>query len=113
MWARMPLAIVGGIVTVYAARAAMDWSSDAGRYIWGGIVFALLGGLTLYFAFFHVKTGDLLIDTESEMRKVVWPTREEVRGSTIVVIATTFLLAISLYVIDLGLATLFQLVRLY
>lgn len=113
MWARMPLAIVGGIVTVYAARTAMDWSSDAGRYIWGGIVFALFGGLTLYFAFFHQKTGELLIDTESEMRKVVWPTREEVRGSTIVVIATTFLMAICLYVMDLGLATFLQLIRLY
>jgi len=55
----------------------------------------------------------VLIDTESEMRKVVWPNREEVVGSTTVVIATTVLLGLMIYSLDIGLAQFLDLVGLY
>jgi len=41
-----------------------------------------------------------LEDTREEMRKVVTPTREEVRTNTIIVIATVFLFAAYFAVID-------------
>ena len=113
MWARVPVAIIGGVVTVYATDAAMGLAEGNARFIWGGLVFAALGLATLFIAFFHRKTGDVLIDTESEMRKVVWPTREEVQGSTIVVIGTTVLLGLTILVMDIVLTYLFQLIRLY
>jgi len=113
MWARVPLAIVGGIITLYATDAAMKWNFWLDRYVWGGIVFAAFAAATVYFAFFHRKMGDLLIETESEIRKVVWPTREEVQGSTIVVITTVLILGLSIFVVDVGLANFLKLIGLY
>ncbi len=113
MWARMPLAILGGIVTVQAARAAQGWASGPASYLVAGVVFALCALITLYLAFFHRKVGDVLIDTESEMRKVVWPTRDEVSGSTIVVIGTVFLLGMTMFAFDSFFALAFQWIGLY
>ena len=113
MWARVPVAVIGGIITVYAARGAMKWGTGNAQYIWAGIVFALCACGTLFLAFFHRKMGDVLIDTENEMRKVVWPTREEVRGSTVVVITTVAILGATIYAMDIGLAGFFRLIHLY
>jgi preprotein translocase SecE subunit len=113
MWARMPLAILGGIVTVQAARTAQGWASGPASYLVAGVVFALCALITLYLAFFHRKVGDVLIDTESEMRKVVWPTRDEVSGSTIVVIGTVFLLGMTMFAFDSFFALAFQWIGLY
>lgn len=113
MWARMPAAIIGGIITVIATRAAMNWGKVPASYIWGGLAFAAFGGITLFFAFFHRKTSDVLIDTENELRKVVWPTREEVTGSTIVVIGTTVILALLIFVIDVVFARVLNVIGLY
>ena len=113
LWARMPVAIIGGIVTVFAARASQGWADGAASYILAGAVFAVLGAVTLYFAFFHRKTGEVLIETEGELRKVVWPTREEVIGSTTVVITTVFIFGGVLYAVDVGLASVLHLIGLY
>ena len=46
-----------------------------------------LASLTVLFRFLEKpKYADLLIDTESELRKVTWPTMQEVLNSSIVVI---------------------------
>ena len=113
MWARMPVAIIGGIVTYYCASAAMGWGRGIAAYVWAGAVFAALALVTLYIAFFHGKLGDVLIDTESEMRKVVWPTREEVTGSTTVVIAMTLILGVTIFVMDILLTQGLSAIGLY
>jgi preprotein translocase subunit SecE len=41
-------------------------------------------------------------DTAGEMKKVTWPTRNEVVGTTIVVIAATIVFALFLWVCDLA-----------
>ncbi len=46
------------------------------------------------------KLVEFLKDTRQEMRKVVTPTREEVRTNTIIVIATVFVFAAYFAVID-------------
>ncbi len=46
------------------------------------------------------RLAEFLKDTRQEMRKVVTPTREEVRTNTIIVIATVFLFAAYFAVID-------------
>ena len=114
LWARVPAAIVGGIVTVYMTKAAIDSSRNpAVSYIMAGIAFAVLGIFTLYLCFFNRKVGDILVDTENEMRKVVWPNRDEVSGSTIVVIGTTVLLSLAIFVVDIALTWGLQLINLY
>jgi preprotein translocase subunit SecE len=44
--------------------------------------------------------ADFLVATESEMKKVSWSNRAELMGSTTVVIATVFLLAAVIWVVD-------------
>jgi len=45
--------------------------------------------------------ADFMIATESEMKKVNWPTLREIVGSTIVVISGTLLIALLLFVVDI------------
>ena len=44
---------------------------------------------------------DFLIATEAEMRKVNWPSRNEIIGSTWIVICGTFLMALFLWTINM------------
>jgi preprotein translocase subunit SecE len=41
-----------------------------------------------------------LHDVRSEMRKVIWPAREEVQNTTTIVIATVFIFAAYFWVVD-------------
>ena len=52
-----------------------------------------LGGVAgLYVYMQRPKAADLLIDTESELRKVTWPTMNEVTNSSVVVVICVLLL---------------------
>ena len=54
------------------------------------------------------RYGEFLIMTESEMRKVTWPSRREVISSVKIVILLTCLLGLLLYLVDGGFIALFQ-----
>lgn len=47
-------------------------------------------------------------DSVAEMKKVIWPSREEVQASTKVVIASLILFTIILGSVDIGLAALVE-----
>ena len=64
----------------------------------------------LYYVLNRPRIVDFMIATEAEMRKVNWPTKREISGSTVVVILGTMLLASMLFVVDIAFAWLFQLV---
>jgi len=64
----------------------------------------------LYYVLNRPRIADFMIATEAEMRKVNWPTKREISGSTVVVILGTMLLASMLFVVDIAFAWLFQLV---
>ncbi len=49
----------------------------------------------------YSKTKQFLIEVRAEMAKVTFPGREEVIGTTIVVIITSFIFAIYLWIADL------------
>jgi preprotein translocase subunit SecE len=49
-------------------------------------------------------------ETISELRKVVWPTRQETTYLTTIVIVVTAAVALALYVIDLGFSKLMNVV---
>ena len=47
-----------------------------------------------------LTTRDFFRDIAAEMKKVTWPTRNEVVGTTVVVIVTTFVFALYLWGCD-------------
>ena len=51
-----------------------------------------------------------LSETRTELKKVTWPTREELRESTIVVIVSTFIVTIFVGVVDQILSRIIRLV---
>lgn len=65
----------------------------------GVFLFFLLGGL---WAANYPRFVDLLIDTESELRRVNWPTWRQVLEATGVVITVVILLSIFIVVVDRG-----------
>jgi len=56
------------------------------------------------------KVADLLIDTEAELKKVNWPTMEEVMNSSIVVIVCVLLIGAFLAFADLFLARIMKVI---
>jgi len=51
-------------------------------------------------------------ETVSELRKVVWPTRQEATYLTTIVLVVTVAVAITLWVIDLGFSELMNVILL-
>ena len=47
-------------------------------------------------------------DVVKEMKKVTWPTKDELKESTVVVIVVCLILAASTYVIDMVITTIFK-----
>src|SRR5262249_60407947 len=65
----------------------------------------VLLGLTIWLAWRIVNLptfGDFLIATEAEMNKVSWTTRARLWQDTVVVLVTTILLALFLFVVDIA-----------
>jgi len=80
------------------------------EYIQAGVVVGVIVffGALLWWLLNKPRIVDFMIATESEMRKVNWPTLREIRGSTWVVIGGTFLMASLLFVVDIAFALLFR-----
>ncbi len=106
-WTRTLTAI--GVATLVLAGVASAWNQMSGMIVDGLIyyragmaliVIAIFAALTWYLVGLKPKTVDFMIATEAEMKKVNWPSRKEIIGSTIVVISGTLLLALILFLID-------------
>ncbi|HVS70277.1 MAG TPA: preprotein translocase subunit SecE [Phycisphaerae bacterium] len=72
------------------------------------VAWAVVGALVTFYCVNAPKAAEFLIMTESEMRKVTWPTRRELIAATKVVIFLTFVLAVILGSVDLGFLTFFR-----
>ncbi len=72
-----------------------------------GIVLLLGAGLIFLFIGSKPSSCEFLIATDGEMKKVNWSSRREVLGSTWVVIASSFLIAGMLYMVDLAFQSFF------
>jgi preprotein translocase SecE subunit len=108
-WTRMVSGIGGGVLV--AAGALWLWGlfdNIYARAIAALVVIAVFGLLLFYLVALRHNTSDFLIATEGEMKKVNWPTRREVFGSTWVVILCTFLLVLILFASDTLFAWFFQ-----
>jgi len=70
-------------------------------------IIALFGAL-IFYLLNKPNIVDFMIATEAEMKKVNWPSRKEIIGSTIVVISGTLILAAILFLINMGFGWFFQ-----
>ena len=59
------------------------------------------------FAAWFTPVREYFIDTGAELSKAKWPTREQVRNLTIVVLAVTFAMSLVLGVFDFGFEQMF------
>jgi preprotein translocase subunit SecE len=55
------------------------------------------------------QTRQFLMDVNKEMKKVSWPTREQLRESTVVVIVTTLIFTAIVFLIDTGMTQVMNL----
>ena len=80
------------------------------EYWLGGIAagIVLIASALTWWILNKPKIADFMIATETEMRKVNWPTKKEILGSTWIVIAGTFLIVFILLVVDVGFFKLFE-----
>jgi preprotein translocase subunit SecE len=118
-WTRMMSAVAGGVLVAFGAVWA--WGQLAQLDVQGEIIYfqggaagaiLLLGGMLVYWlTYVRPKSGEFLIATEGEMRKVNWSSRREIMGSTWVVIAIAVLIAVVLFVVDILLSKFFQMIN--
>ena len=85
-----------------------------GIYIQNGVVFGLFVAFAA--AFYWVagryrRTCDFMIATEGEMKKVSWPSKKEIIGSTKVVLGGLVIMALLLFLVDVGFRRLFEAVN--
>lgn len=72
-------------------------------YIQSGVAVGLIliMAVAIYIALNRPRVVDFMIAVEAEMKKVNWPSKKEVIGSTWVVILGTLLIALLLFLINL------------
>ena len=106
-----------GVVMIMSAWGAFSLketleSYGHGTYVTYGIALAVLVGMGLLVMWIINRPGsaDFLIATESEMKKVSWSKKDEVIGSTKVVIVSTLIMAALLFLVDFAFANFFQLI---
>jgi preprotein translocase subunit SecE len=102
-YTRLGTAIGGGAVIVFGAHYLYGQLSGDNPMVQLGvpsILLAVLGVVLFWIAGSNRKTNDFFIATEGEMKKVSWSTKKEVIGSTKVVLAFTFMMALFLFVAD-------------
>lgn len=83
-------------------------------YLQAGVAAALMliGAIALYiFVGAHKNTVEFLVATDGEMKKVNWTSYREVKGSTIVVISATFLIAGFLFIVDIAFSNFFSFIK--
>jgi len=121
---RSRLALAGGLEALgifggywlYEAIGETQQVFPGGTVTWSelvGIVFFLLWSLGVYFLLNHRRFVQFLVETEAELAKVTWPSKGEFVGATVVVIATTALVAAYLFAVDALMIRLLKLIGIY
>jgi len=113
-WTRVLTAIGAGTLVLAGALWTAGQLSliqmDNELYWQAGVAVAIIVsfGTLIFYLLNKPNIVDFMIATEAEMKKVNWPSRREIVGSTLVVISGTVMLAALLFVINIGFAWAFQ-----
>lgn len=106
--------LCGGLLAFVLLKWTADWiwgyftrTPDEFLIITFATVVTLVGGIYLYR---KDESYNLVSEVASELKKVTWPTAQEVKMSTIVVVFMTFLAAFILGFFDLVWSKLTQLI---
>ncbi|MSR44621.1 MAG: preprotein translocase subunit SecE [Phycisphaerales bacterium] len=118
-WTRVISATAGGVIALLGGWwlhdifETVDWGVNPIYLSWGiGGLFVTLCCPAIYlWTARTVRTVDFLVATETEMKKVSWPTRKEVSGSTVIVIFTSLVIAFFCYFFDQAFFLLFVQLR--
>ena len=91
------------LIVIAAGVVAYDWFNELATW---QRLFILLGGLLVGGAIgFFTRAGqslrNFLAESQFELRKVVWPTRQETMQTTLVIIVVVIILSLLLGLIDL------------
>ena len=101
----------GGLLTVIAAHEIykrLDVTDNIYVQIFVPLGILIGVGLLIFWIVNKQNAADFMIATEGEMKKVSWSSKQEIVGSTKVVIITTIFLAVLLFVVDLGFMWFFK-----
>ena len=100
----------------WVAVAALVIAIGVGNTVFGDysffyrmIAILAIGALAVFIATQTQKgagTWELLKGARGEMRRVTWPTRQEANQQTLIVVVFVFLMAILLWLLDLGVGAL-------
>jgi preprotein translocase subunit SecE len=119
-WTRMMTAVGGGILVIAGAWwihqqiVSIGNTSQTVEYAsWGVALLPVLIFGFLIYKWVGIKpaTCDFMIATEGEMKKVNWPSRKEVVGSTWIVICCVFLMAALLFAADFMFSSFFRWIK--
>ncbi|QQE10578.1 preprotein translocase subunit SecE [Planctomycetota bacterium] len=105
-WIGSGTLVLSGILYIWDQ---MEYIQTNTLYWQGGMALAMVVvfGTFLFWIMNKPNVAEFMIATEAEMKKVNWPSKKEVYGSTIVVIGGTALLAAILFVINISFAWIF------
>jgi preprotein translocase subunit SecE len=93
------LLVIGGMVGYYALAGQAAWLR------WLAVVGGIAAGLVV-FASSRQGRGfwQFMLDSRIELRKIVWPSRQETGMTTLVVFAFVIIAGVFFWLLDLGLA---------
>jgi preprotein translocase SecE subunit len=101
-------AVATNVAASAPARTAAKSGSYLGLIIWGAVIIAVFG--FLWAKGYLVKMRNYVDETREELKKCSWPGREELKGSTVVVMVTITLLGLFTVGVDWILSSLMRLI---
>jgi preprotein translocase subunit SecE len=107
--------VLCGVVWLWAKLTTVDAiPTDQRLYYQAGAAVGVIAffGILMFFLLNKPRIADFMIATEAEMKKVNWPSKKEIIGSTWVVICGTAFIAGLLFVINIGFTGLFRYINL-
>ena len=99
------------VLVLVAAGVYGNSSFSAYSWVYRSIALVVLAAVAALIAAQTAKGRafvELGVEAKTEIRKVVWPTREETTYTTLIVVAAVFVLALILYALDSGLSWLLK-----
>lgn len=106
--------VLSGVAWLWEKMPTIVSDKNNLLYYQGGMAVGVIAvfGIIVFFILNKHNVADFMIATEAEMKKVNWPSKKEIIGSTWVVICGTAFIAVLLWCINLGFAYLFTKIHL-